>query len=134
MASWVMDLESTVYTIIKNNFPDRLKTKYPNIYFTNVSKINTEPQFPTVYVHMLPAVEQGADLVAKTINAVLATVQVDVTTNVSASEAREVMSTVLDELKDLGFTVTALPETFVEEDIYRQTMQARRMIGSGDKF
>ena len=132
--SWVMDLESTVYTIIKTKFPERLTTKYPNIYFTNISQSNIEPQFPTVYIHMLPMVEQGSDLVNETINGVLATIQVDVTSNVSTSDVREVTTAILDIVKELRFQVTSMPEMFVDDDVYRQTFQSRRVIGSGDKL
>lgn len=132
--SWVMDLEATFFTIIKNNFPDRLKTKYQDAFFTMESQVNTDPQFPTIYVHMLPMSEQGGDLVNQSINGVRATIQVDVTTNVSYAECNEVMSAILDEVKELGFKVTALPEAFIDVDVYRQTMQAERVIGNGDKI
>ena len=132
MANWTMDLESTIFSIVKAKARSKLMGKYPNINFTSVEKNTKAAEFPYVYIHLLPMVEQGHDLEGSTINAVLATVQVDVKTNVSQSDAKNVVYEVLNVLKEMRFSIIAMPEFTKDGDIYKSVMRGRRMIGSGD--
>ena len=132
MAIWVSDLESTIFTMIKAKFPAKLKNKYPNIYFTISNRTDTEPKFPTVYIHEMPGSEQGQDLAGTSINAVLAAYQIDILTNTSQREAKEVMSAVMEIMKGMAFTVISMPEFQNTDEVYGSTARFRRMIGAND--
>lgn len=132
MTEWVEDLESTIFTIIKSNFPQRLKNKYPKIEFTNKEQTDKKANFPTVLVTVLPMVERGQDLKGDSINAVLLTVQIDVSTNTTKKEAQEIAYAVISILKTKYFNVIALPNATIDGDICRSVSRARRIIGSGD--
>lgn len=129
---WTSDIESMVFTRVKAKGNNALKSKYPNIYFTTSDKTQKQPQFPTVYLHEVGSVERGMDLENTEINAVLNTIQVDVTDNESQGRVKEVMNNIVKTMKSMGFTVISLPEFQNTNDIYRQTARFRRMIGKGD--
>ena len=38
MASWIADVESKIYTMVKYKGEQALKSKYPNIYYTTDSQ------------------------------------------------------------------------------------------------
>lgn len=129
---WTSDIQSMVFTRVKARGNNALKSKYPNIYFTNSDRVQTEPKFPTVYVHEVGSVEQGMDLKNTEINAVLSTFQIDVTDNVSQDRAREVMNNVVATMKSMSFSIVSMPQFENTSNTYRQTARFRRMIGKGD--
>lgn len=131
MALWTSDLEGMIFTIIKAKFPEHLKTKYPDIFFTNSNITESDPKFPAIYFHEMSGVEQGNDIENTTVNAVLASYQVDVFSNISQSDAKEVMYAVCEIMKGLRFSIINMPE-FQNTDVYRSTATFRRMIGAND--
>ena len=64
MSEWAMLVPSFVFTRIKSEFSEEIKTKYEMTgdNFSTVNKANKEAKFPFVYVHAMPAIEQGQDL------------------------------------------------------------------------
>ena len=77
----------------------------------------------------------GMDIENSGINAVLETIQVDVTTNQSMKDCTHVMTEVITQLKALHFNITALPTYLIEnENVYRGIVRARRLIGSDDEL
>lgn len=134
MAIWVEDLEAVVYSKIKNRTYGTLLKKFPNILYTTVQTLESDARFPVVYIHMLPMVEKGQDLEGSTINAVLATIQIDVIANTSKSDASTIMWSILEAVKELRFEANELPLFYMEEGLHKSTMRARRMIGSADKI
>lgn len=129
---WTSEISSIVFTKVKVEVLKSLKNKYPNIYFTNSDRVQTDPKFPTVYIHEIGSTEQGEDLEGTSINAVLTTFQVDVTDNQSQNRANEVISEVVGIMKSMRFSVIAMPEFQNTESTYRSTARFRRMIGQGD--
>lgn len=129
---WTSDIESMVFTRIKAKGNKALKSKYPNIYFTTSDKAQTNPKFPTVYLHEVGSIEQGMDLENTEINAVLNTIQVDVFDNESQERVKEVMSNIVKTMKSMRYTVISLPEFQNTSSTYRQTARFRRMIGKQD--
>lgn len=130
---WYASLESKIFTIMKTRIVRNLRSKYPDIFCTSSGRTDSDPVFPTVYIHELPGMEQGMDIENSGINAVLETIQVDVTTNQSMKDCTHVMTEVITQLKLLHFNVSALPTYLVEnENIYRGIVRARRLIGSDD--
>lgn len=129
---WVFDLETTIFSIVKAKAMGKLKARYPNINITDSSKSTSKATFPTVYIHELPGVEYGADLGGRDINAVLETIQVDVTTNTNQRDAKIVMSGVAGIFKEMRFESTAMPEFDGSDGTYRSTARFRRVIGAND--
>lgn len=135
MTDWIMLVPSLVFSRVKADFSEKLKTQYgmTGTHFSTVNKSNTEPLFPFVYIHQLPTTEQGADLEGTTINAGLFAFQVDVYDSQSQARARTVMGEVVRIMKSMRFQVTSMPEFERSADgTYRSTARFRRMIGSGD--
>lgn len=129
---WTSEISSIVFTRIKVEVLKSLKSKYPNIYFTNSDRAQTNPKFPTVYINEIGSTERGEDLEGTSINAVMATFQIDVTDNQSQNRASEVMSKIVGIMKSMRFSVIAMPEFQNTESTYRSTARFRRMIGQGD--
>lgn len=129
---WTNEISSIVFTRIKTEATKRLSGKYPDIYFTNSDRAQTEPKFPTVYIHEIGSVEQGQDLENLQINAVMTTFQIDVTDNQSQNRANNVMSCVVEIMKSMRFSVVSMPEFQNTESTYRSIARFRRVIGSGD--
>lgn len=134
MANWIIDLDSIVFTRIKSNLTNELKTQYPDLFVTNSDRTPTEPKFPTVYIHPLNGVEVGATLEGNTINGVMYTLQIEVTVTKSQSQARNVMSTIINIMKKMMFAVMGTPEFVNTEETYRQIARFRRTIGANDKL
>lgn len=132
--NWFMDLESKIFTIMKTRITKNLQSKYPTIFCTMLGQIDSEPVFPTVYIHELPGMEMGMDLEGTSINAVMETIQVDVTTNQSMKDCTYVMAEVITQLKALRFYIDALPTYLIENNVYRGIVRARRLIGSDDNI
>lgn len=133
MSEWVMLVPSYVFTKIKSEFSEENKKLFgmSEDNFSTVNSTNKDAVFPFVYVHMLPAVEQGQDLEGDSINAGLFTFQVDVSDNKSQSRTRQVMTEIIRIMKKMRFDVIAMPE-FESGETHRCVARFRRMIGSGD--
>lgn len=129
-----MDLETTIFSAVKTKLLARLGTTYPNIYVTNSDKTLSTPVFPTVFIRELSGVEQGTTLEGDSVNAVLETVQVDVTSNTSQRDAKKVMMTVSEIFKEMKFNINAMPEFNNDGDIYRSVARFRRVIGANDSL
>lgn len=131
---WVMRISSVVFTRIKTEFSDKIKTKYKmtDKNFSTVGSNNTPAVFPFVYIHLLPAVEQAQDLECTSINGGLFTFQVDVNDNKSQANANEVMSEVMRIMKTMRFSVNEMPSFEDTKDIHRLTTRFRRSIGESD--
>lgn len=132
--SWAYGIETTIYSIIKSKTYLEIQKKYHNLLFTDKGQSDSPPAFPTVYIHMLAPTEQGQTLDGQTINGLLVTVQVDVTTNTSGSDARWVMSKVAEAFKELRFEAKPMPELTYLDKLYRSTARFRRAIGANDRL
>lgn len=132
MSSWVADLDSTIFTFLKVKFPTILKAKYPNIKFSNEDILRTEAKFPYVKIKIVSMDERGRDLQNNGINAVNVVLQVDVISNNRQRDANEIIYAILDTVKSMRFNIDSLPTEIQEGDIYRSTMRASRVLGSGD--
>lgn len=130
---WAYDIEMTVYSIVKSIAQPKLIEKYPNVYYTTKSKSTKTPTFPTVYIHLLSAKEEGKTIDGKSINALSVTFQVDVTTNKDESEARHVMSIISEAFKDLRFGVKDFP-SLEYGDTNKSTARFQRIIGANEKL
>lgn len=131
---WAFDLGTTIFSIVKSKTLAELKSKYPGIFVTDKGKTNGKAVFPTVYIQELSGSERGADLEGKSINAVLETIQVDVTTNTSRADVNRVMYTVASIFKQMAFTVQSMPDFEYNGETYRKTARFQRIIGANDRL
>lgn len=133
MSEWIMLVPSFVFTRIKTEFSEEIKTRYgmTGENFSTVNSLNKNAVFPFVYVHALPAMEQGQDLEGNAVNAGLFSFQIEVFDNKSQNRARSVMGEIVRIMKEMRFEITAMPE-FDTTDTHRCVTRFRRMIGSGD--
>lgn len=132
--SWAYDIETTIYSIVKSKTYSAIQKKYHNLLFTDKGQSDSSPTFPTVYIHMLAPTEQGRTIDGQSINGLLVTAQVDVTTNTSGSDARWVMSKVAEAFKELRFEAKPMPELTYSDKIYRSAARFRRVIGANDRL
>lgn len=126
------NIEASVISRLKNKYPSSMKTKYPDTNFTADDRVPAEPKFPTVYVHLMGSTEEGQDLEGLTINAVMATFQIEVKDNKSMNNASDVMGYVVKIMKTMRYEVVTMPEFSNNQSVYRKVARFRRMIGSGD--
>ena len=135
MADWTDRISSIVFTRIKNEFSNSLKTKYKmtNSNFSTVGSSDTPAVFPFVYIQQLEPMETGEDLEGTTINGGLFTFQINVTDNKKQENAKEVMTEVMRIMKTMGFKCKPLP--FFDSSakgVFRMIARFRRSIGEGD--
>lgn len=128
----MLDIQSRVFSRIKNKYPQSLKTKYPDTTFTTSDRVPESPTFPNVYVHELSSVERGRDLDGTSLNAVLSTIQVEVTDNESMSNAKEVMNNVVMTMKSMRYEVVVMPEFRNPQNLFKVVARFRRVIGAYD--
>lgn len=135
--SWIYDVQTDIFTIIKTKLTGKLGADYPDLLVTMTDSLLTDTSFPTVYLHFMQGVERANDLVNEEINAVTTTLQYEVTVSKEQGMrvANEVTSEVTDALKSLGFTLVFTPEfVHVNADTKRTIGRARRTIASGDSW
>ncbi len=131
---WAINLESTVVALVKAKTLSKLKENYPKVRITDEGESENAPVFPTVYIHILPATEQGQTLDGQSINALLATFQVDVTTNTNKSDCRTVMAAISEVFKTMRFQGTSMPEFSISNKVHKSTARFRRMIAANDRL
>jgi len=126
------DIQSRVFSRLKNKYPQDLKTKYPKTRFTTSDRVPQNPTFPCIYVHERGSMELARDLDGTSINAVRATFQIEVTDESSMDNATSVMNFVLNEMKVMRFEVVTMPEFENTPSYFRKVAVFRRVIGDGD--
>lgn len=137
--TWVIDLPTQIYTLVKtksqakfNKSPKASVLK--DTFWTLDGVINAKPVFPTIYL-AFDCVEVGNDLHNKDINAVICTVQVDISVSKEQglTTARYVSGIVMNEFKQLGFNISEAPNLNDSTiDIKRMVFRASRVIGQAD--
>lgn len=108
--TWFSQIESYTFTDIKYNLKDKLTAPYPKLKCTTKGE-NTMPSvFPTLYMHILSPIEYAQDLENDEVNAVLATIEIQVFSNVSENDANKIMSDTISVMKNLRWNVISLPD------------------------
>lgn len=139
-SDWVFSIEPKIYTIIKTRLEKSLKTTYPNLYITQQEKLNDDTSLPAIYIKMLDSPEMGADLDNTTVNALMATFEVHITTAKSGTDnglagMRKIASEVLNNFKKLRFNVIFRVEINREtSDTYSFISRYRRVIGADEEI
>lgn len=129
----LLSLESIITTQLKVRVPRLTNNRYPNMSFTNEISDNT-PSFPNVYVHELEPAEIGNDLENQEIHAFRDTIQIEISTNVSKSDAKIVKNACINAMKALRYTLVSGGVYTKINNVHRYVIRVRRVIGSGDTF
>lgn len=129
---WTSEIPSIVFTRIKTEGLKKLKSKYPNIQFTTSSKKATDSKFPTVYVKRMQGSERGQTLDGTSVNAILSTLQIEVTDDVSDVRAQEVADVVYGIMKSMRYEAIGEPFPDNDDSTYRNVARYRRIIGYND--
>lgn len=128
----MLNIQTRVFSRVKNKTSAILLPTYPNLNFTTSDRVADNPQFPTVYIHEMSSMEDAEDLDGTTINAIMSTFQIEVTDNEDMANCHEVMSEIVNVMKSMRFKVTQIPEFNNTNDIYRIVARFNRTIASGD--
>ena len=89
---WFSQIESTILTIIQYELQEKLLAPYPNLKCTTKNQYTNPSEFPTLYLHMLNPLEEAQDLENDEVNAILATIEMQVFSNRSETEANKIMT------------------------------------------
>lgn len=134
MTSWAIDIENTIFSIIKAKTEKDLKTIYPSILFTMDNSTQTQTTFPTIYFHFLQSQERGLDLAGETINGLFVSVDISVIVNskIGMQGAKTIQKALLKAFKELRFECK-LPsfDNDSSTDIKISTARYSRVIGQG---
>lgn len=131
--NWFAEIESNVFTQVSYMLAERTDAPYPDLNCTTVSQ-NTVVHFPTLYLHELQPVEAGNDLVNESVNAVLSTIEIQVWSNVSEKDCKDIITAAVLEMKQLGYNVTMFPSVQTDSKIAWGAARFRRMVGSCDSL
>ena len=130
---WTSDIASIVFTRIKTIATDRLKNKYPDIFFSTAQSLPKEPQFPTILVKRMQGSEQGQTLEGTELNAILSTFQIEVFDNISEKHAQEVADVVCEIMKSMRYEMIGEPfPDNSDDEVYRNVARYRRIVGGLD--
>lgn len=128
----MLDIEARIVSRLKNKLPANLKTKYPNIKFTTSDRVPADPKFPNVYVHLMSTRQLAKTLNGKSLDAIRASFQIEVTSPDSQEVVTEVIGYVVDTMVSLNFEVTMIPENQNTPALFRTVSRFQRAIGSYD--
>lgn len=129
---WFSEIESTVFTTVQYELRTKMDAPFPNLTCTTASQNEQLSVFPTLYLHELPAAEIGQDLSNKGVNAIRCTIEIQVFSNKSEKEVRQILSAAILVMKDLMFNITAFPDPSTIGDISSGVARFSRVIGNGD--
>lgn len=136
MSDWYIMIPLMVFTKLKQNFSQTIKDTYDmtDKNFSTVGSSSTPAVFPFVYVQTLPATEQGIDLQGTSVNGALFSFQVDVYSNKTQNEARNVMKEITRIMKTMGFEIVSMPSFESTKDAHRMSARFRRIIGANENL
>ena len=129
----LLQLESIVITQLRVRVPKLTDNKFPNMSFTN--EISDEmPSFPNVYIHELEPSEVGRTIPNQEIHALRDTIQIEVSTNTTRSEARTVINACIQAMKILRYCLVTGPTYRKINNVHSFVIRMRRIVASGDVF
>ena len=130
---WSTEIDTTVLSRLRSRGYADLRKNYPNINFTDDDRAPIDPKFPTVFYINISSAERGQTLDGKTVNALLHSVQIEVSDNSQTSATvKEVMSKICDYMKDMRYEVVNMPFFQNTDTVFRMVARFRRTIGAND--
>ena len=133
--TWYSEIESTIFTLLQYVLVEKDGAPYPTLNCTTSSQNETlenVDDFPALYVHLLPLIELGNDLLNEDVNAVRATLELQVFSDDSERECREIMNVCIKEMKKLHFNISMFPDPQTQSKKYFAIARFTRVIGGGD--
>lgn len=133
--TWYSEIESTIFTLLQYVLVEKLYAPYPTLNCTTSSQnesLENVDDFPALYVHLLPAVEMGQELVNEDVVAIRATIELQVFSDESESQCREIMNACILEMKKLHFNISMFPDPQTQDKKYFAIARFTRVIGGGD--
>lgn len=130
--SFVLDMESKIYTLVKARCYQELKTKYPKIIFTTSDEVSENPQFPNVYICETSSRERNMDLIGNQVNSVESVFEVKVTVDTDKQDVSKIMAYLLDAFKQLRFELVSKSKVITEANMFYQSATFRHTFGSDD--
>lgn len=129
----LLQLENIVTTQLRVRVPQLTDNRFPKMSFTNEIS-DKQPSFPNVYIHELEPSEVGNSIPNQTIHAMRDTIQIEVSTNVSKTEARTVINACVSAMKTLRYGLVTGPTYMKVNNIHRFVIRMRRVVANGDTF
>lgn len=130
---WATEIDTTVLSRLRSRGYADLRKNYPNINFTDDDRAPIDPKFPTVYYINISSAERGKTLDGKTVNALLHSVQIEVSDNSQTNATvKAVMSKICDYMKDMRYEVVNMPFFQNTDTVFRMVARFRRVIGAND--
>lgn len=129
---WWAELESRLFTSYKTKLNKVLGSKFSNLNCTASPMTKSASKFPTAYFRFVDWVETGNDIDNASTNAVLATLQIDVITNTSINDCKEVIYETINIIKSFRFDIISMPIYSANNNLYTGVVRFRRVIGDGD--
>lgn len=130
VANW-NTYDSRIFTIFKTKLKNSYGNKYPAISFSDEIN-NEEPSYPNVYITHIGNGERGMTLDNTNVNAIQDTMQIQVSSNASKNDAKEIAWACVDILKELKYTVSGLPLMSIRNSVFIYSLTATRVIGQGE--
>ena len=130
---WATEIDTTVLSRLRSRGYADLRKNYPNINFTDDDRAPTTPKFPTVFYINISSAERGQTLDGKSVNALLHSVQIEVSDNSQTNATvKAVMSKICDYMKDMRYEVVNMPFFQNTDNVRRMVARFRRTIGAND--
>ena len=130
---WATEIDTTVLSRLRSRGYTDLKKKYSNINFTDDDRAPIDPKFPTVFYINISSAERGQTLDGKSMNALLHSVQIEVSDNSQTnSTVKAVMNKICDYMKDMGYEIVNMPFFQNTDTVFRMVARFRRVIGAND--
>lgn len=133
--TWYSEIESTVFTLLQYVLVEKIDAPFSTLNCTTSSQnesLENVDDFPALYVHLLPAIEMGQELATIDVVAVRATFELQVFSDKSESECREIMNACILEMKKLHFNISMFPDPQTQDKKYFAIARFTRVIGGGD--
>ena len=132
MDNWFAQIESTVLTYLQYMLCEKTGALYPNLNCTTKSQSTKPSDFPTLYLHSLTPIERDQDLENDAINSVLSTLEIQVFSNQSETEAKKIMTDVVLLMKSLRWSITMLPDPQTNDKISYCIARFRKLVTESD--
>ena len=130
---WATEIDTTVLSRLRSRGYADLRKNYPNINFTDDDRAPIDPKFPTVFYINISSAERGQTLDGKSMNALLHSVQIEVSDNSQTNATvKAVMSKICDYMKDMRYEVVNMPFFQNTDTVFRMVARFRRTIGAND--
>lgn len=133
--TWYSEIESTIFTLLQYVLVEKEDAPYPALNCTTSSQnesLENVDDFPALYVHLLPPIELGQTLLNEDVTAVRATIELQVFSNESEGECREIMNACIKEMKKLHFNIPMFPDPQTQDKKYFAIARFSRVIAGGD--